>query len=54
VRLSLTLDAATYEPDADYIGAVHVIRHGEPQLDVPMRIRATAPAANAPDPGSRP
>lgn len=41
VRLSVVLDTAVYEPGADYIGAVHIIRHGEPRLDVPLRIRAS-------------
>ena len=42
VRLSLTLDAAVYEPGVDYVGAVHVIRHGEPPFDLPLRIRPVA------------
>jgi hypothetical protein len=37
----MRLDTAIYEPGADYIGAVHIIRHGEPRLDVPLRIRAS-------------
>lgn len=40
VRLSLMLDAGIYEPGAEYVGAVHIVRHGEPRLDVPLRIRA--------------
>ena len=48
VRLSLTLDAAIYTAGADYVGAVQVLRHGEPRLDLPLRIRAaTPPAAEA-------
>ena len=43
VRLSLTLDAAIYTAGADYVGAVQVLRHGEPRLDLPLRIRAAAP-----------
>ena len=45
VRLSLTLDAAIYTAGADYVGAVQVLRHGEPRLDLPLRIRAAAPVA---------
>jgi hypothetical protein len=45
VRLSLTLDAAIYTAGADYVGAVQVLRHGEPRLDLPLRIRAAAPPA---------
>ncbi|HZM97343.1 MAG TPA: hypothetical protein VFB92_28180 [Vicinamibacterales bacterium] len=47
VRLSLMLDPTVYEPGADYVGAVYVLRHGEPQLDLPMRIRALASAPGA-------
>jgi hypothetical protein len=42
VKLSLTLDAAVYEPGVDYIGAVHIIRHGEQPFDLPLRIRPVA------------
>ena len=45
VRLSLTLDAAIYTAGADYVGAVQVLRHGEPRLDLPLRIRAATPVA---------
>jgi len=45
VRLSLTLDAAIYTAGADYVGAVQVLRHGEPRLDLPLHIRAAAPPA---------
>jgi hypothetical protein len=43
VRLSLALDPEVYAPAADYVGAVQVLRHGEPRLDLPLRIRAAAP-----------
>jgi hypothetical protein len=41
VRLSLRLDAAVYEPDTVYVGALHVTRHGEPRLEVQLAITAT-------------
>jgi hypothetical protein len=47
VRLTLTLDADVYTPGADYVGAIQVLRHGEPPLDLPLRIRATARAEDA-------
>ena len=47
VRLSLTLDANVYTPGVDYVGAVQVLRHGEERLDLPLRIRAAVPAADA-------
>jgi hypothetical protein len=47
VRLSLALDVNVYTPGADYVGAIHVLRHGEPRLDLPLRIRAAARATDA-------
>ena len=47
VRLTLTLDADVYAPGADYVGAIQVLRHGEPPLDLPLRIHATARAEDA-------
>ena len=52
VRLSLTLDADVYAPGADYVGAIQVLRHGEPPLDLPLRIRAAAPAKDAASSGA--
>jgi hypothetical protein len=40
VRLSLRLDAGIYDPGAPYIGALQVTRHGEPHLEVQLRITA--------------
>jgi hypothetical protein len=40
VRLLLTLDA-TYEPGVDYVGTIHIIRHGEPAFDLPLHIRSS-------------
>jgi hypothetical protein len=40
VRLSLRLDPALYDHDAPYIGALQVTRHGEPHLEVQLRITA--------------
>lgn len=42
VWLSLRLDAAVYDPDAAYVGAVHVIRHDEAPVEIPLLITATA------------
>ncbi|MCU1350773.1 MAG: hypothetical protein JWO56_3803 [Acidobacteria bacterium] len=44
VRLSLTLDEAIYVPNAPYIGALHILRDGQPHADVPLRITASARA----------
>ena len=41
VRASLWLDAAVYEPDVLYVGALHVMRDGRSGLEVPLRITAT-------------
>jgi hypothetical protein len=48
VRLGLLLDASVYEPDALYVGDLHISRTGEPRLDVPLRVTALqiAPAAD--------
>jgi len=40
VRLSLLLDAAVYDHDAPYIGALQVTRHGEPHIELRLRITA--------------
>jgi hypothetical protein len=42
IRLSLRLDETVYEAGAPYIGALQISRDGEPPLDVPLRITATA------------
>ena len=47
MRLSLTLDAAAYEPDALYVGTLQVTREPGSRLDVPLRIVATSRAAPA-------
>jgi hypothetical protein len=47
VGLSLQLDPASYEPDAPYVGALQVTRHGDPRLDVPIHIIATSRAERA-------
>jgi hypothetical protein len=41
VSLSLRLDQGEYEPQALYVGTLQIIRHGEPRLEVPLRITAT-------------
>jgi hypothetical protein len=47
LRLSVQLEEGAYTPDALYIGAVHLMGHGEPRLEVPLQITAThaVPAA---------
>ncbi|MCC6188968.1 MAG: hypothetical protein IT318_08030 [Anaerolineales bacterium] len=40
--LSLRLDAHDFVPDVLYVGAIHVERAGEPRLEIPLRIAATA------------
>ncbi|HEX7139682.1 MAG TPA: hypothetical protein VF219_17650 [Vicinamibacterales bacterium] len=40
IHISLKLDRAIYDADAPYIGALHVLRDGEPSLDLPLRITA--------------
>ncbi len=49
LRLSLLLDESDYDVDALYVGAVHVTGHGEPRIEVPLRIIATQSAAAAKD-----
>jgi hypothetical protein len=44
VRLSLRLDPAVYDPDAAYVGALHVTRQGEPCLEVALVITAIGSA----------
>jgi Pili and flagellar-assembly chaperone, PapD N-terminal domain len=44
VRVTIQLDEADYDRDALYVGTLHVIRHGEPRLEIPLRITATEPA----------
>lgn len=42
LRLSLRLDETIYEAGAPYLGALRILRGGEPYLDVPLRITADA------------
>ncbi len=39
LRLSLRLDETIYQPGVPYIGVLHLVRAGEPRLDLPLRIR---------------
>lgn len=41
VHALLRLDAAIYEPDVPYVGALRVMRGGRVHLEVPLRIQAT-------------
>ena len=45
LELRLTLDEETYEPEALYIATLEISGHGEPRLDVPLRITATRPVS---------
>lgn len=47
VRVTVQLNPADYDPNALYVGTLHVIRHGEPRLEIPLRITATQPAPAA-------
>jgi hypothetical protein len=44
VVVSLRLAEADFDPEVLYVGAVQIMRRGEPRLDVPLRI-TTTPAA---------
>ncbi|HWK68816.1 hypothetical protein [Pseudorhodoplanes sp.] len=41
VTLALPLDEAIYAPEAQYVGALHVVSGGEPHVEIPLRIMAT-------------
>ena len=43
--VTLRLDEGTYEPDVLYVGTLQIAGHGEPRLEVPLRITATGPVA---------
>ena len=43
--VTLRLDEETYEPDVLYVGTLQITGHGEPRLEVPLRITATGPVA---------
>ena len=45
--VTLRLDEATYEPDVLYVGTLQIAGHGEPRLEVPLRITATGPVATS-------
>jgi hypothetical protein len=49
LRVSVLLDTADYDSGILYVGELQVTGHGEPRLDVPLRIMATA-AESSPDP----
>jgi hypothetical protein len=46
LAMSLRLDEGEYEPQALYVGAVQIVRHGEPRLEVPLQIQATTGRAS--------
>jgi hypothetical protein len=39
--ISLRLDEGDYEPQVLYVGVLQIVRHGEPRLEVPVRIMAS-------------
>ena len=41
LTVSLLLEEGDYEPQVLYVGALEIVRHGEPRLEVPLRITAT-------------
>lgn len=43
--VTLRLDEGRYEPDVPYVGTLQIAGHGEPRLEVPLRITATGPVA---------
>jgi hypothetical protein len=45
LRLSVHLDKADYDTNVLYVGELHVTGHGEPRLEVPLRITASAAAS---------
>jgi hypothetical protein len=47
LTLSLRLDPDAYDPDASYVGTLYITGHGEPRLEVPLRIMATVPDESA-------
>jgi hypothetical protein len=44
IMLALPLDEAIYTPEAQYVGALHVVSGGEPHVEIPLRITATSGA----------
>ena len=49
LTVTLSLEDSDYAPDTLYIGVLHVASHGEPQLDIPLRIIANS-TSNEPPP----
>jgi hypothetical protein len=47
LALMLRLGVATYEPGLLYVATLHITGHGEPRMEVPLRIAPTAPVATA-------
>jgi len=47
LALMLRLDETTYEPGLLYVATLHITGHGEPRLEVPLRIAPTAPVATS-------
>ncbi len=45
LRVSVRLDAGDYETNVLYVGELHVTGHGEPRLEVPLRITAKEAAS---------
>jgi hypothetical protein len=44
-ELTVRLDGESYEPDVPYVGVLRIAGHGDPRLEVPLRIVAAKPGA---------
>lgn len=47
IVLSLRLTESDYDPDVLYVGALYIARHGEPRVEMPLRITSTPAAPTA-------
>lgn len=50
--LTLRLDEASYVPHVLYVATLEITGHGEPRLELPLRITATEPAAPTEEPAA--
>ena len=46
LRLTILLDQDRFDPAATYVGGVHITGHGEPRIEVPLRISVAGAAPN--------
>lgn len=49
LEVSLRLDEDHFETDTPYVSMLQITGHGEPRLEVPLRITATRPVATQPE-----